>query len=424
MDDISLRRIAERRIGKTLEGKYTVDRVLGMGGMAVVYAATHRNPVPPRNSRKDDKVALAEGHGVSRPDLQADAGRRFAPRVSRVRMGVVLIGIICAPAGGCSQAPPPPPSVILASGAAEPQFLTADTSNLYWTELGSGQVTQLPKNGGAPIPLAIGQQSPEGIAVDGTSVYWANEGIGLGSIMKAPIGGGSLQMLVAAQACATLCTGQTSSTAVYSGLNAGDVATDGTWVYWANTSGDGTPPGVLKVPVQGGTPVVLYQGGMSPARVAVDATAVYWTDPPAGTVMKTSLDGSGSPVTLASGETWPVGLAVDGTSVYWADMGQCSAGPISCVQGDSTSAVKKVPLAGGAPVVLATGVNPLNLAVGAQAVSWTTGYFGKVWTARLDGSSLRLLYSGMGFTAGVAVDDTSVYWTNYVTDEVRRVPAR
>jgi serine/threonine-protein kinase len=34
---------AERRIGTVLRGKYRVDRVLGAGGMAVVYQVTHRN---------------------------------------------------------------------------------------------------------------------------------------------------------------------------------------------------------------------------------------------------------------------------------------------------------------------------------------------------------------------------------------------
>jgi serine/threonine-protein kinase len=37
------RRAAQARVGSVLRGKYTIDAVLGVGGMAVVYAATHRN---------------------------------------------------------------------------------------------------------------------------------------------------------------------------------------------------------------------------------------------------------------------------------------------------------------------------------------------------------------------------------------------
>ena len=36
-------RRASLRVGSTLKGKYKIDRVLGIGGMAVVYSATHRN---------------------------------------------------------------------------------------------------------------------------------------------------------------------------------------------------------------------------------------------------------------------------------------------------------------------------------------------------------------------------------------------
>jgi serine/threonine-protein kinase len=34
---------AEKRVGQTLNGKWTIDRLIDMGGMASVYAATHRN---------------------------------------------------------------------------------------------------------------------------------------------------------------------------------------------------------------------------------------------------------------------------------------------------------------------------------------------------------------------------------------------
>ena len=43
MDESELERQAQERVGSTLRDKWTIDRLLGIGGMAVVYAATHRN---------------------------------------------------------------------------------------------------------------------------------------------------------------------------------------------------------------------------------------------------------------------------------------------------------------------------------------------------------------------------------------------
>ena len=41
--EIFYREDAKKRVGQVLNNKFTIDRVVDIGGMAAVYAATHRN---------------------------------------------------------------------------------------------------------------------------------------------------------------------------------------------------------------------------------------------------------------------------------------------------------------------------------------------------------------------------------------------
>jgi serine/threonine-protein kinase len=63
-EDEDIRGDAERRIGTVLRDKYRLDRVLGIGGMAVVYAATHRN-------RKSLAIKMLHAELSVRRDLRA-----------------------------------------------------------------------------------------------------------------------------------------------------------------------------------------------------------------------------------------------------------------------------------------------------------------------------------------------------------------
>ncbi len=161
------------------------------------------------------------------------------------------------------------------------------------------------------------------------------------------------------------------------------------------------------------TLVTLASGQGAPYAIAVDSTSVYWSTygifgQNNGTVMKVPLNG-GVPITLASGQGAPASIAVDSTSVYW-----------------STSAMMKMPLGGGTPVELATGVSNDPIAVGplgAYGSGAAGGNFSLV-AVPLNGGALTAL-APISETYGIAVDATSVYWTNFSDPcPVMKVPLR
>ena len=51
------------RLGKTLGGKWKLDRLIGVGGMAAVYAASHRNGA-------QAAIKILHAHYARRPDAR------------------------------------------------------------------------------------------------------------------------------------------------------------------------------------------------------------------------------------------------------------------------------------------------------------------------------------------------------------------
>jgi len=310
--------------------------------------------------------------------------------------------------------------VTLASGLEGPNLLAVDDANVYWTNVAVGSamqsLEQAPKSGGAPITLASGLESMS-IAVDSTSVYWTNcnpvrnsDGsvINNGSVMKVPIGGGSLTTLFSDLSCP------------------GNIAVDTTNVYWTElldgSSSYGSPPPscqIMKVSLDGGDPIVLVTGPCGQG-LAVDGTNVYWADGPL--LMKISVDG-GEQTTLASWSYNVDMVAVDSESLYWTD----------------GASIAKVSIGGGVPVTLASMPNNTEfsglpmyhvaaIVLDSTSIYWTVdgSTFGGsaagsaapdpaassvMRVSKGGGCAAETLVSGLAWPYGIAVNSTSVFWT-------------
>jgi sugar lactone lactonase YvrE len=230
------------------------------------------------------------------------------------------------------------------------------------------------------------------IAANAESVFWLESGPALeGSdlVLSVPICGGAVVTLATQQAYVN------------------EIAVDEANVYWTNASSedDGT---VMRVSVHGGDPVTLASGG-NPGGIAVDDTSVYWTDRSRDAVMMLPKSG-GAAVTLAPRQVSPDALAINATHVCWVVDGNASdEGP------DVTPAAVACVSKGGGQVV--------GITSGAALYAWLAMDETTVYSTPGDGSGVASVTAtpiesgpsitlGGGSPAGIAVDATSVYWTD------------
>jgi hypothetical protein len=242
----------------------------------------------------------------------------------------------------------------------------------------------VPKMGGTPQTLVTGQGNVVSMSLDADWIYWAESNLGnVGIIKRAPKTGGNPSVLANdtygfALDASFIYYWTTAGNIERIGKSGGppttlasnvatantplvQIALGGGFIFWT----DGAT--ISRVPAAGGrmTTIANDSTGIATGLIA-DTTSVYWSDPVAGSVVRTALDGSQlTPIAMGL-DAGPVYLASDDTNLFWSLYSQ---GPL---QG---SPVRKTTIGSWVTTTLCTG--PIQggnggLAVDASYVYWTT----------------------------------------------------
>jgi len=304
----------------------------------------------------------------------------------------ILVGIVAA--AGCGSDGNSTPGAGATTGSTGGATSSGGKTGTGGSTSSGGKTGSAVPGCGVVTELAFWQTEAKGIVATATDVAWignANDVDGQGYLAKIPIGGGTPVTLA-------------------SNLDAGtQLATDGTNLYWVAPN-DGN---IMKIALAGGNavPIVTGQGQLADI-IAVDATSVYWRNAQ-NEIMKAPLAG-GTPTTLASNVEGQ-NIAVSASAVY-----------LSAYDPNTTSDnswLASVPLNGGAAKQFGpTTEGEIDwVAVNATTVSWITnnGASGASIStvATAGGTAVTLVKdSSADF---IAVDDTNVY---YVNENVMKVP--
>jgi hypothetical protein len=175
----------------------------------------------------------------------------------------------------------------------------------------------------------------------------------------------------------------------------------------ATTSGTGSGGGGSSA----GTLIFDAAGlDLNPWGIAVDATDAYITDgaAPNGKVLRVPLDGS--PATeLTTGQYLPSAIAVDATDAYFT----------------TPTAVMKVPVTGGPAVVASPGKDAsfAGIVVDATNVYWTNySNGGSTMFLPKAGGPATAVDTGGAYPSGIVVQGGSIYWALFGSDEIKTAP--
>jgi hypothetical protein len=298
----------------------------------------------------------------------------------------------------------PEPTVV--ATVSHPFGLATDEGYVYFSTYeggqGAGTVQRVPLAGGPAEPIATDEPGPHDIAVDANNVYWClNDGAG--HLAKAPKAGGERKTMAAGL-----------------GAGLGRVTSDGSFAYFITLYNT-----IYRVNVDGDTMAMLAAGpyGSNAKDLAVYDGEVFWLNdglwnddftakiPNTGYLGRAPVSGSSNlgHTELASElDSTVARVAVDAAHVFYID-------DTSIYRGDR---------AGGEPLAIAE-LPAGTTQVVDLLVDEGTLYFADlqaVYRLRPDSSTVETLSSHFSSLRSIAVDDTSIYFTDYAGGAVMKRP--
>jgi hypothetical protein len=308
-------------------------------------------------------------------------------------------------------------SVLVKGGLENPVDLTVDATSIYLTARANGTVLRIAKDGSKTDVLASGHEEARGVALDGQNLFWSNlDYAGDG-------GGGSWGGVFGCTlpACA-------DTYLVTEGEWAAHVRFAGGFLYFAEHNNSS----IVRVKPDG-TMRSSFATPSKPWSVAVDGSHVYY-QANGGNVERVPIQGGGEEVVGPLEQGASLGfLTLDADRVYWA------YGESATPAGHVYSALKANPAAPKEQYGTAN-KGSIGVAVDATTLYWTNqGTFGDDGMSNKDGEILACPKAGCGGVAPVVlqqgltapgaiiVDGDAIYFLSFGTKrgsadgELRRI---
>ncbi len=299
---------------------------------------------------------------------------------------------------------------VLAS-APYPSHLTVRNGNLFWSDASETPVDRIPVSGGAVLPLALKSGVPANFAIHGGFLYWVDVQSG-----TAPSGASGQEVIRILKK--TSLDGNSTVVLQKGEASAGgttEIIVDDQNVYWINSVATPNTYTLFKVPISGGTPASLATTTAEITGLAADATSIYWEETPSdafvnsSSVIKRIPIAGGTPTVLISGlRVMRGGLVLQGTELFFADTDFSTA-----------HRLMKASTSGGAVAALAslTAV-PKAIAADGTNIYWVDA--SSVNSIPVGGGSITVRANGIYATADIAVDGSSIVWTETECCAVRQ----